>query len=134
MAAPSAANRQPWHFIVITSRAVLDHLAEAHPYAQMLHEAPLAFCICGDPVINDRYWVQDTSAATENVLLAAVGLGLGTVWLGVHPNTDRVQVVRQALYIPEPIVPLNLIAIGHPAENLPPRTQYNPERLHRDRW
>lgn len=134
MAAPSAANLQPWHFVAITDRGQLNHLAVVHPYAKMLREAPLAICVCGDPSINERYWVQDTAAATENVLLAAVGLGLGAVWLGVHPRPERVQPIREALGIPEPVVPLSLIAVGHPAESLPPRTQYDPDRVHRDRW
>jgi nitroreductase len=133
MAAPSASNNQPWHFVVVTERQALDGLAEAHPYGKMLFDAPLCITVCGDPSRSD-YWEQDCSAATENLLLAAAALGLGAVWLGVHPREDRIAAVRRALGIPETIVPLNLISIGHPAEEKEPRTQYNEERVHHERW
>jgi nitroreductase len=134
MAAPSANNQQPWHFIVITDRPVLDKLAEAHPYAKMLYRAPLCICVIGDPRINENYWVQDCSNAAENVLLAAVGLGLGGVWLGVHPRAERVDPIRQVLKIPPAVTPLCLLSVGHPAEMPPPRTQYDPTRVHRQSW
>ena len=82
MAAPSASNRRPWHFVIVTDREKLDELAEGHPYGKMLFEASLCIAMCGDPDISSRFWVQDCSAATENLLLASVGLGLGVVWLG----------------------------------------------------
>lgn len=134
MAAPSASNLKPWHFVVVTERRTLDGLAEAHPYGKMLFEAPLCIAVCGDPAISERYWVQDCSAAAENLLLAATALGLGAVWLGVYPNEERVAAMRQVLGIPETIVPLNLISIGHPMEEKEPRTQYDESRVHRERW
>ncbi len=133
MAAPSASNLKPWHFIVVTGRQTLDGLAEAHPHGKMLFEASLCIAVCGDPAIS-RFWVQDCSAATENLLLAATALGLGAVWLGVYPREDRVAAVRQVLGLPETIMPLNLISIGHPAEEKEPRTQYDKARVHRERW
>lgn len=134
MAAPSASNRKPWKFIVVTERDTLDELAERHPYAKMLHEATLCIAVCGDPGISAAYWVQDCSAATENILLAATALGLGSVWLGVHPRSERVDVVRSVLGIPDAIIPLNLIAIGHPDEEKEARTQFDEENVHRERW
>jgi nitroreductase len=134
MAAPSASNRKPWHFIVVTDRQILDSLAGAHPYGKMLLEAPLCIAVCGDKAVSSRYWVQDCSAATENLLLAAAALGLGAVWLGVHPREERVNPIRKVLNIPENIVPLNLISIGHPAEEKEPRTQYDKLRVHREQW
>jgi nitroreductase len=133
MAAPSASNNKPWHFVVVTERETLDALAEAHPYGKMLTQATLCIAVCGDPDLS-RYWEQDCSAATENLLLAATALGLGAVWLGVHPRDDRIGFTRQILDIPESIVPLNLISIGHPAEDKEPRTQYDETRVHRRRW
>ena len=134
MAAPSASNRKPWHFVVITERETLDQLAEAHKYAKMLNEAPLCISVCGDTTIAERFWVQDCSAATENLLLATTALDLGAVWCGVHPRQERVEDISKILGIEAPFVPLNIIAIGHPAEEKEPRTQYDEGRVHREKW
>jgi len=134
MAAPSASNRKPWHFIVVADRQILDNLARVHPYGKMLLEAPLSIAVCGDKTISSRYWVQDCSAATENLLLEATALGLGAVWLGVHPREERINPIRKVLNIPENVVPLNLISIGHPAEKKEPRTQYDELRVHHEQW
>ncbi len=134
MAAPSASNRKPWHFVVVTDRKMLDSLARVHPYGKMLLEAPLCIAVCGDKTISARFWVQDCSAAAENLLLAATALGLGAVWLGVYPRESRVGPIRKVLNIPETVVPLNLISIGHPAEEKEPRTQYDELRVHREHW
>ena len=134
MAAPSSSNRKPWHFVVVTDRQILEKLAMVHPYGKMLFEAPLCIAVCGDKTISASTWIQDCSASTENLLLAAVALGLGAVWLGVHPREGRVVPVRKVLNIPETIVPLNLISIGHPAEEKEPRTQYDESRVHHEQW
>jgi len=134
MAAPSASNRKPWHFVVVSERETLNRLAEAHKYAKMLNEAPLCISVCGDQSVSERFWVQDCSAATENLLLAAAALGLGAVWCGVHPSQDRVKDISEILGIEAPVAPLNIIAIGHPAEEKEPRTQYDEDRVHREKW
>lgn len=134
MAAPSASNRQPWHFMVVTDREKLNTLADLHPYGKMLFEAPLGVAVCGDVTVSNRFWVQDCSAATENLLLAATALGLGAVWLGVYPSEERVKAVKGVLNIPENMVPLNLISLGHPAEEKEPRTQYDESKVHRETW
>ena len=134
MAAPSGKNLKPWHFVVVTDRAKLDRLAEKGTYWKMLAEAPLAIIVCGDPSISERYYDQDSVAATENVLLAVSMLGLGGVWLGCHPNPERMDPVREILGIPPSIVPISIISIGHPAEEKEPRTQYEEGRVHKDRW
>jgi len=134
MAAPSAADLKPWHFIVSTDRQILTELAHAHPYGKMLSEAPLCITVCGDTSISADFWVIDCSAATENLLLATTALGLGAVWLGVYPRQDRVNNIRKVLKLPENIIPLNLIPIGHPAEKKDPRTQYDEQRVHRQHW
>jgi len=134
MAAPSASNLKPWHFVVVTSRGLLEELADAHPYGKMLTQAGIAIAVCGDPKISERYWDQDGAAATENILVAASALGLGAVWLGCHPRKERKSAVRKILEIPDNIEVLSLISVGHPAERKPARTQYDETRVHRERW
>ena len=134
MAAPSASNRKPWHFVVISERETLDKLADSHRYGKMLFEAPLCIAVCGAHTVSERFWVQDCSAATENLLLAVAALGLGAVRLGVHPREERVNPVRKVLNIPVTIVPLNLISIGRPAVEKAPRTKYEEQRVHYQQW
>ena len=133
MAAPSASNRKPWHFVVVKNRATLQDLAAAHPYGQMLARASVAIAVCGDPATS-KWWVQDCSAATENILLGAAALGLGGVWLGCHGAPDRERAVGRILGIPDTIRVLSLLSIGHPGEAKEPRTQHDPARVHTDRW
>jgi nitroreductase len=133
MAAPSASNMKPWHFVVTTDRQTLQALADAHPYGKMTAKAAVAIAVCGDPSVSD-WWVQDCTAATENILIAVAGLGLGGVWLGCHGRPDREQAVRDVLGIPQQVGVLSLLSIGHPGEKKQARTQYNPARVHRDRW
>lgn len=133
MAAPSARNTRPWHFVVVRDREQLRRLASIHLNANMLEGAALGIAVCGEPR-ESEYWVQDTSAATENILLAATALGLGAVWVGVHPKAEREQRVREILGLPEYITPLCLVAVGHPAEQKPARTQYDASRVHYERW
>ncbi|MGO8684995.1 MAG: nitroreductase family protein [Thermoleophilia bacterium] len=136
MSAPSAGNQQPWHFIVVTDRVVLNKVPTIHPYAAMLREAPLAIVVCADPS-NPQYpdyWVQDCSAATQNILIEARLLGLGSVWLGVHCRPEREAAVRELFNIPAEIEPLAIVAVGHPGEEKPPANRYLEERVHRDRW
>jgi nitroreductase len=134
MSAPSASNRQPWQFIVVTDRQKLDALAEFHPYGKMLFEAPLCIVVCGELETSATSWEQDCSLASENLLLAVTALGLGAVYIGIHPRQEWIDFVRKAFKIPDNIVPLNLISIGHPAETKEPRTQYSKARVHNDRW
>jgi len=134
MAAPSASNLKPWHFIVVTKRQILDNLGKVHPYGKMLSKAPLCIVVCGDTKISSAFWVQDCSVASENLLLTVTALGLGAVWLGVYPREERVNDVRKVLNTPENIIPLNIISVGHPAEQKEPRTQYDELRVHCERW
>ena len=136
MSAPSASNEQPWHFIIIDDRRIIDEIPGYHPYAAMLREASLVIAVCGDLVLqkHEGYWVQDCSAATQNILLAAHALGLGAVWLGVHPREERVESTRKLLSLPENVLPLCLIAVGYPAEQKPPSNRYDASRLHRNGW
>jgi nitroreductase len=136
MAAPSAGNEQPWHFIIIKDRDALDRITQIHPYAQMLKEAPMAVLVCGDLELERHkgFWVQDCSAATQNILIAARAKDLGAVWLGVYPREDRVNGLRRLLDIPDGIVPFALIALGYPAEEKRREDRYNVDRIHLERW
>ncbi|MDR3132758.1 MAG: nitroreductase family protein [Prevotellaceae bacterium] len=138
MAAPSSKNRQPWHFVVVSHSAARQALSEQLPYARMLNEAPLSVVVCGDTDVHTGEaaisWVMDCSAAAENLLLAAAALELGAVWTGVYPYRERMDAVRKALALPENIVPLNVIAIGHPAKPPAPKDKWQPERVHYERW
>lgn len=136
MSAPSAGNEQPWHFVVIRDRKILNEIPNIHPYSGMLREAPLAILVCGDESLQKYkgYWVQDCSAATENLLIAINAKGLGGVWLGVYPVQDRVTGIRNLLNMPDSIIPFSLISIGYPAEQKPPANRYDSSRVHYDRW
>lgn len=99
MAAPSAGNLKPWHFIVVTSRQMLDNLAKINPYSKMLVKAPLCIVVCGDTKISPPFWVLDCALVAENLLLAVTALGLGAVWLGVYPGEERINPIRKVLSI-----------------------------------
>ena len=134
MAAPTAVNKQPWHFVVVTDREQMNALAAANRGTSMAAKAPLAIVVCGDMQktlsgVGQGFWVQDCSAATENILLAANALGLGAVWTGLYPNEDRAKAVRDIVKAPEHIVPLCTIVIGHPAENPTPKDKWKPENV-----
>jgi len=138
MAAPSAVAKDPWHFLLITDRKILDTIVKILPNGQMLRQAPATVIVCGD--INKAhanevsYMLQDLSAAVENLLLAATALGLGSCWLGMHPRQDRIDGIRSLFSLPANIIPMCGIALGWPAENPEPRTRFNPERVHLEKW
>lgn len=132
MYAPSARNLQPWHFLVVDDRKVLNDLSVVHPYAEMLQTASLAILICGDTTVEptEAYIVQNCSAATQNILLAAMEYGLGTVWLGVYPRKERINGIKTLLHIPEHILPVSLIAVGYSVEEKETPQRLNKERIH----
>lgn len=137
MAAPTAVNSQPWEYIVLTDRALLDTLGTRFPNTRISANVQVALVPCGNLKKTFQpapdFWIQDVSAATENILLAAHSMGLGAVWTGVYP-TERTPVVQQILGLPEHIIPLCIIPVGHPAENPEPKDKYKPENIHYNRW
>lgn len=136
MFAPSARNEQPWHFIAVTDREMLNKIMHSHPYAAMLKDASLAIVVLADINIEktEGYWVQDCSAATQNILLSAHAMGLGSVWLGVYPREERMLAVKTLFNLPENIQPLSIIAIGYTNEQKAQPERFIKERIHYNNW
>jgi len=136
MSAPSAANRQPWEYIIIKNRETLDTIPKFHKYSKMLSTANLAIVVCGNTTkADDRgFWVQDCAAATQNILLAAHSMGLGGVWCGVYPNEEIYPQMQELLELPKEIIPVSLIAIGYPDEEKPPSERYDENKIHYEKW
>lgn len=136
MLAPSAMNERPWHFVVVREQGLRAALSEATPYVKMAAQAPLVIVVCGD--LNEEkakgHWEQDCSAAIENLLIAARGKNIGTVWCAVHPDPERVANVRRILGIPEQVIPLGLICAGHTDQPFSEAHRFMPERIHSERW
>lgn len=135
MAAPTARNSQPWEFYVVSSSEAKQELEAGLPYAKMLTQASAAIVVCGNTEYmldgeGREYWVQDCSAATQNILLAAEAMGLGAVWTGVYPVRERVEVVRQALSLPTTHVPLCVIPVGYPTGDDQPKDKFKADRIH----
>ncbi|AKB13934.1 Nitroreductase [Methanosarcina thermophila] len=136
MSAPSAVNAQPWVFIVIDDRKLLDEIPTFSPYAGMCREAPLAILVCGDITLEKApgYWVQDCSAATQNLLLAAHAAGLGAVWTGIYPMKDRIEGFRKAFELPEHVIPLALVPIGYPNQRPEHEDRYREEKVYHNKY
>jgi len=134
--APSAYNLQPWHYVVVKEKETLEKIADIHPYAKMLPQAGCGIVVCGDisRETKEGYLVEDCSAAIQNILLAAHGTGLGAVWCGVYPDTDRCRLFSEILNLPENIIPVGLVAIGYPNEEKPPQDRFDPTKVHFETW
>ncbi len=139
MAAPTAGNMQPWEFIVVNDKNIVKEYAKVNQFAQMALEAPAAIVVLANlDTYKSRpdmmgYWPQDTSAATQNILLAVEAMGLGAVWTGVYNggySNIRVDGVKDMFNLPDNLVPLNIIIIGHPKGEQMPKDKWKPERLY----
>ncbi|MEE1220962.1 MAG: nitroreductase family protein [Bacteroidales bacterium] len=139
MSAPSAVNKQPWEFIVIDDKDLMGKIGDEFKNAGMIKKASCAIIVCGDlklalEGVAQEFWVQDCSAATENILLAAHSLGLGAVWCGVYPNKERAKSLKTILSLPENIVPLNIIPIGVREKEQEPKDKWKEEKIHWNKW
>lgn len=136
MAAPSASNERPWRFVVVRQRDTLDRLSKATPFAKPLERAPVGIVVCADrrEAKYPGFWVIDCAAAIENVLLAAHAIGLGGVWMGVHPIAPFAYAVRRVIGAPRHIAPHSLLAIGRPAKQAPPVDRYETDWVRQERW
>lgn len=139
MAAPSAINKQPWAFIVVTDEEKIAALGEALPYSRCSNKPAVAIIPCGDlsKAIEGEmanFWINDVSAATENLLLAAHAMGLGAVWTGLHPDMNRAKMVQDMLGLPEHIIPLCVVPVGVPAEKPEIKDKFKSENIHYNGW
>jgi len=136
MQAPSACNEQPWQFVVVRDKALLAKVGGIHPHAAYAKNAPVAVLVAGDTTLDKcgGYWVQDCSACAENMLLAAHALGLGAVWTGIYPLSERIAAFQALFALPETVTPLALLVMGHPASTPAPQNRLRRERIHHDRW
>lgn len=139
MAAPTAGNKQPWRFVVIDDRAILDSIGENFNTMTMAKQASVAVVMCGDVTATfdgegQGYWIQDVSAASENLLLAAHAMGLGAVWCGIYPIMARVEQFSEMLHLPENIIPMGCICVGYPAGETTPKDKWKPEYIHYNNW
>ncbi|MGI6703852.1 MAG: nitroreductase family protein [Clostridia bacterium] len=134
--APSAHNRQPWHFIVVRDKKSLESIAEFHPYAKMLPRAGCGIVVCGDSVLQKctGFLVADCSAAIQNILLAAHGIGLGAVWCGLYPREGLTRPISELFGLPENIIPVGVVAVGHGDEQKDPADRYDKSKIHTERW
>ncbi len=136
MAAPSAGNAQPWRFVLLDDPDVLAKIPGISPYAHMAAKAPLAILVCGDTQAEKYpgFWPQDCSAAVQNMLLAAVGLGLGAVWCGIHPDREREKKFMELAGLPGHVIPLGLVVVGHPEAAPGPADRYDPAKVRHNFW
>jgi nitroreductase len=131
MFAPSACNSRPWDFIAITKREMLDEIARIHPFAAMCATATAAIVVVAIPQEGKPadYYPQDCAAATQNILLEAASMGLGSCWCGVYPKTELITKIRALLRVPEPKIPFNVIALGTPDETPAPRGFFDESKV-----
>jgi len=134
MQAPFAKNEQPWYFIVIDDPELLHAIPNFHSYSEMLWDAPLAILVCSELKLDEGSAIQDCSAATQNILLAAHDKGLGAVWLGIYPNAKRISGMKKLLGLPEKIHPVSLIAVGHPMSQSDPEDRFMKDRVRYNAW
>ncbi len=137
--APTAVNKQPWDILVITDKEIIKQIGEKFPNSRCQNNPSVVFCLCGnmEKALEGEareYWIQDVSAAMENLLLAAHGMGLGAVWVGIHPISERVQAHRELLGLPSNVVPLGLAVVGHPNEQPEVKNKFKEENIHYNKW
>ena len=136
MSAPSAGNERPWHFIVLRDKEMLKKVSECSPYARALAGAPVGIVVCADLALekHEGFWVQDCSAAVENILIEVAALGLGAVWLGVYPLEERILHLKKLFNLPEQIMPFAVVPVGYPGQENVPSDRYDQSKLHYEKW
>jgi nitroreductase len=136
MCAPSARNCRPWHFVLLNDRDLFLKIEEFQPHTKMLKHAQWGIVVCGDEQLahTPDYWPVDCAAATQNILLAAHGLGYGAVWLGIYPREERVTAMKDLLELPVHVHAFAIVAVGYPAQEFPPSECFQQDRIHLNIW
>lgn len=136
MDAPSAIDEQPWHFLVIRDKSTLAKIPQYHSHCDLVVEAAACIVVCGDMKLEKLagFWVQDCAACSENILLAAHALGLGAVWIGVHPVQKDAEGLQNMFGLSENIIPFSMIAVGYPDEPYPAKHNFKKDRIHLEKW
>jgi nitroreductase len=133
---PSAHNLRPVNFVVVNNKSLLEDIANFHPYAKMLPQAGCGIVVCGDikRQKQEGFLIEDCSAAIENILLAAHGIGLGAVWCGLYPVLLLTAEFAKLLKLPENIIPVALVVVGNKAEDITPLDRYDEAKIHYNEW
>jgi nitroreductase len=136
MYAPSAVNKQPWHFIVFRDTQIKNSIVSFHPNAAMLQDADAGILVCYDENLQHDagYGPVDCSGATLNILLAAHGLGLGAVWVGIYPRQNRIEATHHLFSLPDNIRPFSIVSLGYPAEKKAFPDRFRKDRIHNEKW
>lgn len=136
MYAPSAVNKQPWHFIVFEKAETKNAIMDVHRSSLMLAEAKKAILVCYDENLqhDEGYGLLDCSASTQNMLLTAHALGIGSCWIGIYPREKRMEGLREIFKLPGNIIPFAVISLGYPAETKETPDRIKPERIHFESW
>lgn len=136
MFAPSAVNKQPWHFIVFRDQETMQKIMEVHPSSSMLKQASVAILVCWDEHQQHDvgYGPVDCAAATENMLLAAHSMGLGAVWIGIYPRQQRMEAIRNIFLLPINIKGFALVSFGYPAEQKTMPDRFDKSKIHAGKW
>lgn len=135
MNAPSAADARPWHFVTMDDPGVIEQFTSMGG-TEMLEQSTFMVLVCGEVAkeIYPGFWPQDCSCAAQNMQLAAHDLGVGCVWVAIHPLEDREKTCREILGIPDDITPFALLAMGQPGEKLEPEYRFAADRVHSNKW
>jgi nitroreductase len=134
--APSAHNFQPWNFVVLRDKNLLQKISQFHKYAKMLPDAGCAIVVCGDEEKQPAkgFLVEDCSAAIQNILLASHGIGLGAVWCGLYDSSDLVSSMSEVLELPDNIIPIGMVVVGNRDEEKELSNNYDSNKIHYDKW
>lgn len=136
MYAPTARNFQEWRFIVVRKPENLAKIEKVQPYNTLLKQAKAAVIVCAQLEKDDHklFFQQDCGASIQNLMLAAHGLGIGSVWLGVYPRPNLIEGITKAFNLPQNVSPIGVVALGYPAEEKPDPNRFDPSKIHYEQW